>query len=467
MIVTRDEENKSYKINFPQTLQTQNRVLVAITVAYQQRLHFLERQLFHYSHACNQGYEIHVLLISRVSNWEIMPIFNSPGYFRCHKHRRDLPIRIFDQPPIKTHLAFYHRIFFQQLQNQYDYFICQEDDLLITHSNLEYFVKYENKLRNSGMLPTFQLYEIPHKYPISDDIKAKYPNDIGTWPRAWETATYMLKINGHLIKHNDEYYMLPYKTYSASYMIPRWVLEKASKQSAWLDDEHKPWKEFNVHFAHQWLNRYYYLALPISSDFENAFIHHGPNRYINEILSKRSSLGYFNLSASSHGYAVDINEMSDFLTEAFGQVNSLNKLMLHRMKRSNMKVGMTNGLKMYSKQQQQQQQASKTRWDLDIDYITFDGEIYPNQANSYPLKGCVDSNRIARIEPTFHGSFPESFYQRKARVVVKVQCLDKSHIFTQDTAVCKCDVDEAICNNGFGPEAKQPEKRNCTNFVPK
>jgi hypothetical protein len=452
---------------FPKTIQSSDRILVSITSAYQNRIHYLQRQLTHYTHACEQGYEIHILIVSRVQGWGQLPLFNTPGLFRCNRLHNDLPIRFFDNPPIKEHLAFYHRPIFQQLQANYDFFICQEDDIFITTANLNYFVRYEGKLRGTDMLPTFAMYEIPFQYPLSAEMKERYPVQSQTWPRVYETSTHKLQINAHIVRKDSDYYLMPYKTYCASYMIPRWVLEKFSDRKAWLGDEHKPWLEYNVHFNHMWLNRYFYMVLPISPWFEHAFIHHSSNRYVNEFFTKTDpALGKVNISDSNHDFAVDVNEVGEFLMDAFdnhlihgdikddgGTISKFSRINRAQRTHGLQKIlKKMHGTSLFTRPEQP--------WKLDIIYTNFE-DITVKDHGRFPLRACVDSaGKTARIEPHFYGKFPESFFERKARVMVRFQCWDKRDaLFTQEAAKCK-KADKSYCESGFGNDVKPFDGEN-------
>jgi hypothetical protein len=53
---------------------------------------------------------------------------------------------------------------------------------------------------------------------------------------------------------------------------------------AWFTDEFKPWDEYNIHFQHLWLSRYFRILIPLE-EMDKSFIHHKSNRYLNEYYS--------------------------------------------------------------------------------------------------------------------------------------------------------------------------------------
>jgi hypothetical protein len=90
-------------------------------------------------------------------------------------------------------------------------------------------------------------------------------------------------------------------------------------------------------------------------------------------------------------------------------------------------------------------------WTLNITYVTFAGQQIPTNDILLPLKEYVDSNHTTRIEPNFLGKFPDAFYERKATVGVKFQCVKNSEVPTQEISTCK-KADKPLCDSGFGPD---------------
>lgn len=415
--------------------QEANRLLVSITVADQRRSYFLQRQLSQYAHICNEGgFEVHVVLITRVS-WKDSPLLNNVGLFRCDRLDRDLSIDYF-QGAHPSHLAFYHRPIFQKLQNNYDFFINQEDDILINLQNVIYYIHYEKVLRGSGMVPAFGIYEIPNQFPTSDATLTKYAKSVDSYPRVWESGTYLLEQWGYVVRHEDLYVYIPIKSYAGCYMMTRDMLQKHSNVSAWLEDEDKDWFEYNTHFSNLWLMRYYHSVLPLTRHFSSAFLHHSTNKYINSMFTNDSLLGPIDVndSVNNHRYGADIEAFSQLFLKSLGISSKDASLLPPKYRQAYL-----DGIAM-------------KEWTLQVKYVSTN-EPKVKVLGKHPIKNCAEKLKAAaRINITFSGKYPDSFFERTANVLVEFRCVIRSRLPSQCGMFCV--KDNKRCMEGFGSDVK-------------
>lgn len=258
----------------PYPRQKENRVLAAITASSTQRIHFIEHQLHAYQHACESGFEIHVVLVT-YDEWHDTSIYNH-GTWYCHRLGADISVAA-EQQQVDGKLSARHRLVFSVLQDRYDYFVSHEDDILVTVEHLLYFSHWIPRFRGTGYHPGVVLYEIPTAWLRQIDWYSV--------PLIWRPHTAGVPSLGFTAFGRNDLLITVEKPWAPLYAISQEQLFNFTKDTAWLADEDEKWVEFNTHFQHLWLTHHFQIVIP-HAFVASALVHHRTNRYTNEGLQQ-------------------------------------------------------------------------------------------------------------------------------------------------------------------------------------
>lgn len=371
--------------DLPPTKQTRNRVLATITTASRIRESTLTRQLDAYVAMCEAGYEVHVVLVTYVS-WlnNTAGVYDKSRYL-CARLSSDLPVVTWvDDDVASVHLASQHRKVFAQLQDRYDYFISQEDDMLLQLKHMLYFQKWITVFAGTNLYPGFAVMEVPTSLHSVDDLYHYAPMTWNPFVGGYVRQLHVVRLGGTLaVMHT--------KAWVPLYILTRPMLQAAMARPAWHLDEHKPWKEYNTHFQHLWLTRYYRVVVPVE-DMMTSFIHHTPNRYVNLDTDKNHP---------------DDNMME---TAAFAQ---LIDACLSTVNTENPAT--------------------------DVNLL---------QSMLHSCTECLSANATAQLKIKFPGTPPTGPTKHHSPPEISVDCVALEYVPYQETSVCRDDFEKLVCEEG-------------------
>jgi len=236
---------------------------------YRDDKHFLYLDIIirNYQEMCESGRRVRVFLITYASDedWRWHDFIRA-RFYTCFRKPNDFSIEIqtFQKRPLPqgSHgtagdLAIRHREIFQKYIDAFDVFISQEDDVSIGVKNLEYFIRYEQVLRDSHFYPGFVFNEF----------------DGGIW-----YTDYRLR-RGSIFKYaNETYFVSKYGTSPCMYMIMRDELQYYLQNTSWIDPNLIK-GEFNVKVGTAaFMTSHRKIVIPLKHHKEAAF-HHLSNRY--------------------------------------------------------------------------------------------------------------------------------------------------------------------------------------------
>jgi len=291
----------------PDLRQRQRRVLVAITGVWDSNGHpsvggaragpdkvvYLKSLLNNYVHACEFGFEIHVVLVTYKVEFESLEI-PAPNTLICDRLGISLPVAVARYPherlPPQMHgsvgtLAQKHRMLFaQKLHAGYDLFISTEDDAAVKAHTIAYFLRWAGQTPKTSFYPGFLVYEMLSRYQNSTQLMSN------PGPIALEGlhAVELVERDEHTwVKfccHKQLVYMLT-RDMLAEVLSTDWVHALPSLEKGSV--------EFNPYFTWRWLLEKYTVGIPLN-DVIQALVHHMPDKYIKSLLdSKREDLRYF------------------------------------------------------------------------------------------------------------------------------------------------------------------------------
>ena len=280
--------NGTFLYDIPPCKQRTERLMVAIVLgglADLDRQLILVRQLDLYVQMCEEGFEVHVILVTYQQNFtENYFGFNSKTRYLCHRLQRILPIIpwIFNHP-LDYLLTAYHRRLFLNFRTDYDWFISQEDDMVVNQLCFAYFRKWSKRFDGSKFYPGFMVTEVPTNIYNMSELHVNAP-------MLWLPFTGGYQRHLNVFERNGSLLVAHWKAWVPAFMLSQTMLEACSEDPAWRDnlDELVHWREPNAHFQHMWLPRNYSVVIPIE-DLQSSWMHHSPNKYSNmewELLRK-------------------------------------------------------------------------------------------------------------------------------------------------------------------------------------
>jgi hypothetical protein len=280
------------EVNLPKLMQPNKTILAVINAAFPSRSsHYIYEQVHSYLQFCESGYEIHIVIISLSSSPSALT--NAPKLY-CSRLKANLVIV---EDRVQCNLAARHRHIMSNYSKAYDYFICQEDDLLITVNHMAYFVKGVTMFRGTAYYPGLMVKE----YAIDRD---------GFQEAYW--MNFIVTRKFRLVNYHGSDLILHDKAWVPLFFLNRDMLLNISSYPEWVTDEWQEWPEFNVHFMHFFLVPHFKIAIPVS-DLEHAYVHHQPDRYIHMILK-----GPKTNIPNSHQYIVTAIELNLALHQLLG-----------------------------------------------------------------------------------------------------------------------------------------------------
>jgi len=312
------------EVDLPECQQREKRVLVCITIGWKEgRQAYLAKQLESYVNLCESGgYEVHVVLVTFVSWTDNHAGVYTKSRYLCRRLGVDVAVvvkRFANVSQVGHKLAAMHRHVFAEKRADYDLFISQEDDMMVQQAHVHYFDKWSKAFRGTPLYPSFMIMEVPTSLYHA---AALYHNAPMIWRSFVAQESFYRKL--HLFRFQggaddklvDAIMVMHGKAWTPMYMLTREMLTNCTSTPAWLQDENKPWKEYNVHFQHLFLPRYFQVVIPLQ-DFAIAFVHHAPNRYINDDLNKTQQQLQQQQQASVplHNYAVETREIEALLAQ--------------------------------------------------------------------------------------------------------------------------------------------------------
>ena len=246
--------------------QADHRLLVVYAIQGISRREYLDAQIQHYVALCESGFEVHLLLATGPgAQWE--EYFRTSRLF-CFRTQRGIPLSVINQDfASEAALPARHRRVFLHFNGSYDYYLNQEDDVIMKTHNFYYFLKWMDIFESEkgmNLLPGFVDIEVFFQ-------RKKFANISRPVFEFFDT---------HVLLFNDEPLLIFRKTLQRLYILSQDKLSQFCIMEEWLGDLTRPYSEINVHMQARWLSRYVRFAIPLR-DFYVALIHHSSDRYIN------------------------------------------------------------------------------------------------------------------------------------------------------------------------------------------
>ena len=247
-------------------LQSDHRLLVVYAIANMDRHPHLDTQLQHYVALCESGFEIHIVLATYPGGqWG--NYFKSSRLF-CFRTMQRMPLTEINHGFAQEgNLPARHRRIFLHFNGSYDYYLIQEDDVILKPHNFYYHIKWMNIFeRNEKMnlLPGFIDVEV---FWHQGGLVRNTSIPVVAFPSA-----YVLLLD-------SEPLVLFSKTLQRMYILTQRQFSRFSRMEEWIGDLRRPYYEENVHMQARWLSRYFRFAIPLR-DFYSALIHHSSDRFI-------------------------------------------------------------------------------------------------------------------------------------------------------------------------------------------
>lgn len=304
----------------PRLAQRHRRVLAVITGAWDwpgrdgyrpserdrgRKTHLLHIALQNYRHACDAGFEVHVVLVTYEAANHTLHL-PSPSHLYCERIGAAVPLAVerfpFEPLPPDAHgsggtLASKHRLVFNRLQNAgYDVFVAQEDDLMVKSHHLEYFARWGDQTARTGFYPSFLLFELLTHQNDRRQLSSRHSTVLFRGGMALqlhrvEGETWVVDQWNPAVLHMLTRAMVANFT-ARGYHIPEGILPRdktaiLSPQGTW---------EYNPYYTINWLQMLYRTATPIT-EITRALIQHGTNRYLNALFERRGSAPMLGLTA--------------------------------------------------------------------------------------------------------------------------------------------------------------------------
>lgn len=298
-------------INALSNVSSTSRVLAVINggwseaqYATPQRMALLHDQLLRYVYACEEGYDVHVLLLT-YEGWRADESVDMSRYF-CSRRASSfrVTVQLFPMEPLPpgTHgtlgtLAFQHRAIFQRDVHLYDLFLVQEDDVAVLPSHLDYFLRWTAVFKGTEFYPGLLFYELaPWLVPTLGDGSAVLPGNNVSDKHAF--LDWRLN-DAYLLRGPADHQLLSlWSSSCCAYMLTQAQLMRAVAQPSWMGALHTFSGEFNPYFGSaRWMHRDYKVVVP-AGDLRRAMLWHEPNKYI---LSEWRAAGTDTASAKRLG----------------------------------------------------------------------------------------------------------------------------------------------------------------------
>lgn len=273
-------------LQLPSLIQHHGRVLVAINGIWDWRPNKVKTRLLHtilhnYVHACESGFEVHVVLVTyTVANTSLHTQLPLSSELFCDRLGLSLPVVVdrhnFVPIPNGTFgtggtLAEKHRQLFVSKRFMYDIFINQEDDVFIKPHHISYFAEWSSQTARTGWYPGFTTFETLSSLSTIEEMYLR-PSMIVGWRAMAAQLSY---VEGRLwMKQLASPGMM-------MYMLTRQMLLNHTMQG-WLNTTH-PGGEYNPYFTCYWLQDHYTVGIPLRQVLKG--VHHAPDKYINIALA--------------------------------------------------------------------------------------------------------------------------------------------------------------------------------------
>lgn len=287
----------------PELQQTSHRVLAAVTGIWdyhkanseykQQRKSYLDQILQNYRHACEHGYEVHVVLTTYESDNETLESsLPSPSSLFCDRLDRSLSVAVqrypFEPLPNNTHgtagtLAAKHRSLFADLAKvEYDCFIVQEDDLMVKSHHIDYFMRWSKETLETGLYPAFTTYEVPSSVFSRKDLASRHSGLV------WRGG-----VNTRIFSNNGTLWTEDLWNPPVMHMLTREMLHHFLELGYHdpLSRHYAPPQtepvEFNPWYNIGWIRAFYKPVVPVAG-YAASLLHHAANKYTEIMLHEES-----------------------------------------------------------------------------------------------------------------------------------------------------------------------------------
>lgn len=385
-----DDTNYTQIANLGIPVQQERRLLVGI-VSCSIREPTLLKQLQSYVDICNSGWEVHVIVYTGVKVWEapeLQYIWTSSMLY-CARVSRMLPVVVkYVKGCIR--LAAKHRVEFNDLINNYDYFLSQEDDMAIKLQHIHYYVKWSSILDGTDYYPGFATAELPTKI-TAKEFSVNHRDNHLIW-RSFTSSYDQDHKYFQVIMINGSAYLYYCKDWAPAYIISQKLLQYHASKPYWLGDEHQKFKnEYNPHFQHLWLAWHYKLVVPLH-DYWFSWIHHTPDKYIGLSsdqmkLTENSAHESYDAFHNYYNHLPTVIEFDLFLEDCT----------MH-------KISVPNNYDVFHHK-------NSSRWQQSIQY-----------SKDIKCSTCLDGSHFATVVLNFKGNY--SFETRISNIEADVTCVD-------------------------------------------
>jgi len=195
--------------------------------------------------------------------------------------------KFFFDREIKLMLAHQHKKFMAENIDNYDLFVYSENDMLITESNIDIFIKLSEKMRGTKFVPGFIRYELKddnYKYLIDFHSGNCTLRHGSFWMKFYALKHYIVKnkVIESRLELNGEMYFEPNNLHQASYLLTRDQFKMVLGSGSYFKG---PDSGFGAVLESAASDVYFRCGLTklISMDFiQECLIHHLPNKYVNK-----------------------------------------------------------------------------------------------------------------------------------------------------------------------------------------
>lgn len=318
------------------------------------------------------------MILSTYDDWTE---FGRSSSYYCFRLGRNIPIMAVHLN--NTLLLELHRYLFVHFKGRYDYYVNQEDDVLIKPQHLQYYIKWETfyEPTKTSFIPGFWDFELPTRlYKGTHKFKL-------VAPIVQEMFFYLFYFkNSPTVMFRDHVHRF--------FIISNDVLRVSSTRDDWFGDSKKPFIEPNVHYQSRWLNRHYRVVVPVE-DFYEVLTHHCTDKYVHHDMDKKGEKGL--AEESNHNWAVAVPEVYS--------------LILHLLAGS---------------------VAASTKhqpWNI---------TVVPQGGPGINPLTCMKLGRAALITPLYNGSLVESLRTRSSTVLLKAHgsCVEQTAMSRQVVVPC-------------------------------